>query len=320
MSINLLTSVPGGGKTSYAVWNIIKKAHEESKIIYTIGIPKLTLPTIELTYDQVKNWFKNDINEKSGLPELQNIEHGSIIVIDEVQKLWPALGSKISEDIKELSVHRHYGLTFFLITQAPNLIHRNVLALVDKHLHIRVTWAGRKIYEWPEFTRSPSTESARRNAVVFNYKLPKESFELYHSATQHVKPKKNAPMAFFVFVVALLSTLAFGAYAVQRVMNKLDIQSEEIAQEEFTAENEIDFSTVPLAVPENGMVPENIQQPIKQYFNTQLLSEDIDWSNVSACLANSGSCVCYGQSAQRLIIPKETCELAVMNGWTRKGG
>lgn len=90
MSINLLTSVPGGGKTSYAVWNIIKKAHEEGKIIYTVGIPKLTLPTIELTYDQVKNWFKHDINEKSGLPELQNIEHGSIIVIDEVQKLWPA--------------------------------------------------------------------------------------------------------------------------------------------------------------------------------------------------------------------------------------
>jgi len=53
-----------------------------------------------------------------------------------------------------------------------------------------------------KFIRSPSTESARRNAVVFNYKLPKESFELYHSATQHVKPKKNAPMAFFVFVVA----------------------------------------------------------------------------------------------------------------------
>jgi len=103
-------------------------------------------------------------------------------------------------------------------------------------------------------------------------------------------------------------------------MNKVDVQPEEIPQEEIITENEIDFSTVPLAVPENGMVPEKIQQPIKQYFNTQLLSEDIDWSNVSACLANSGSCVCYGQSAQRLIIPKETYELAVLNGWTRKRG
>ncbi|MER2514429.1 MAG: hypothetical protein ABTQ25_18775 [Nitrosomonas ureae] len=42
-------------------------------------------------------------------------------------------------------------------------------------------------------------------------------------------------------------------------MNKVDIQPEEIPQEEVAAENENDFSTVPLAVPENGMVPQNIQ-------------------------------------------------------------
>ena len=171
MSISLLTAVPGGGKTSYAVWNVIKEAHEQGKIIYTVGIPKLTIPTIELTYDQVRQWFKTSPNEE-GLPELLNIEHGSIIVIDEVQRIWPATGSKISDDIKELSVHRHYGLTFFLITQAPNLIHRNVLALVDRHLHIGVNWAGRKIYEWSEYCRSPSTKTSKDTAVTFNYKLP----------------------------------------------------------------------------------------------------------------------------------------------------
>lgn len=41
MAITLLTSVPGGGKTSYAVENVILKAHHEGKIIYTCGIPKL---------------------------------------------------------------------------------------------------------------------------------------------------------------------------------------------------------------------------------------------------------------------------------------
>lgn len=82
MSITLLTSVPGGGKTSYAVWNVIKKAHEEGKIIYTVGIPKLKIPTIELSYEDVRNW--NQTTEKpDGLNELSNIEHGSILVIDE---------------------------------------------------------------------------------------------------------------------------------------------------------------------------------------------------------------------------------------------
>lgn len=314
MSISLLTSVPGGGKTSYAVWNVIKTAHEEGKIIYTVGIPKLTLPTIELTYDQVRQWFKHELDEKTGLPVLLNIEHGSIVVIDEVQKLWPALGSKVSDDIKELSVHRHYGLTFFVITQSPNLIHRNVLALVDGHLHIGVKWSGRKIYEWSEYCRSPSAESSKNSAITFNYTLPKESFELYHSATEHIKPQKRAPMAFFVFVVALLCTVAFGAYAFQRVLSKTETPASEINSE---AENE-EITALPEKIP-SPVVSQPVHVVPKETFNTQLLTTSIDWSTVSACLSNArGECACYGLSAQRLIVPKESCESAVKYGWDKK--
>ncbi len=301
MSISLLTAVPGGGKTSYAVWNVIKKAHEQGKIIYTVGIPKLTIPTIELTYDQVRQWFKTSPNEE-GLPELINLEHGSIIVIDEVQRIWPATGAKISDDIKELSVHRHYGLTFFLITQAPNLIHRNVLALVDRHLHIGVNWAGRKIYEWSEYCRSPSTKTSKDTAITFNYKLPKESFALYHSATQHVQAKKRAPMTFYIFLVAILLTIVFAYFGIQRVVAKTNPDTEIILSDE--------------PVKEQPVKPVELQRNL---FDVQLLTHDIDWSLVSACLASPKlGCVCYGKSGQRLVIPKESCELAVTSGWDRK--
>ena len=308
MSISLLTAVPGGGKTSYAVWNVIKEAHEQGKIIYTVGIPKLTIPTIELSYDQVRQWFKTSPNEE-GLPELLNIEHGSIIVIDEVQRIWPATGSKISDDIKELSVHRHYGLTFFLITQAPNLIHRNVLALVDRHLHIGVNWAGRKIYEWSEYCRSPSTKTSKDTAVTFNYKLPKESFALYHSATQHVKAKKRAPMTFYIFIAAILLTIAFAYFGVQRVVAKTNPEPEIILSDEKPIEQ-------PVTVTSQPVQPVELQRNL---FDVQLLTPDIDWSIVSACLASPKlGCVCYGQSGQRLVVPKESCELAVTSGWHRK--
>lgn len=308
MSISLLTAVPGGGKTSYAVWNVIKEAHEKGKIIYTVGIPKLTIPTIELTYDQVRQWFKTSPNEE-GLPELLNIEHGSIIVIDEVQRIWPATGSKISDDIKELSVHRHYGLTFFLITQAPNLIHRNVLALVDRHLHIGVNWAGRKIYEWSEYCRSPSTKTSKDTAVTFNYKLPKESFALYHSVTQHVQAKKRAPMTFYIFLVAVLLTIVFAYFGVQRVVAKTNPDTEIILSDEPVKEQ-------PVTVTPQPVKPVELQRNL---FDVQLLTHDIDWSIVSACLASPKlGCVCYGQSGQRLVIPKESCELAVTSGWDRK--
>ena len=307
MSITLLTAVPGGGKTSYAVWNVIKTAFEEGKIIYTVGIPKLTIPTIELTYDQVKQWYKTSEN-KEGLPELINIEHGSIIVIDEVQRIWPATGSKITDDIKELSVHRHYGLTLFLITQAPNLIHRNVLALVDRHLHIGVNWAGRKIYEWSEYCRTPSTKTSKDSAITFNYKLPKESFQLYHSATQHVKPTKRAPMAFFVFTLALALTVVFGFFGYQRVIAKSAPVEETILSE-----------TKPEIIPVAQSEPIKPIEILKPLFNTQLLTADIDWSEVTVCLqSEKGECACYGTSAQRLIVPKESCELAVKHGWSRK--
>ncbi len=233
MSITLLTAVPGGGKTSYAVWHVIKKAHEEGKIIYTCGIPKLKIPTIEISIEDVRRWHEIKTNDQN-LPELVNFEHGAILVIDEVQKIWPATGSKVSDDIKELSVHRHYGLSFFLITQSPNLIHRNVLALVDRHLHIRPTWAGRKIYEWAEYCRNPAAQSNKDAAITFSYKLPKDSFQLYHSATQHVKPVKRVPMAFYVFVIALVLTIVFIYYSASRVINK---NSDEQKNGMFTTAN-----------------------------------------------------------------------------------
>ncbi len=311
MSISLLTAVPGGGKTSYAVWNVIKEAHEQGKIIYTVGIPKLTIPTIELTYDQVRQWFKTSPNEE-GLPVLDNIEHGSIIVIDEVQRIWPATGSKISDDIKELSVHRHYGLTFFLITQAPNLIHRNVLALVDRHLHIGVNWAGRKIYEWSEYCRSPSTKTSKDTAVTFNYKLPKESFALYHSATQHVKAKKRAPMTFYIFLVVILLTIVFAYFGIQRVVAKTNPDTEIILSDETVKEQ-------PVIAPSQPVQPVQPVQSSPSRYIVQILTPDIDWSGVSACLASPKlGCVCYGLSGERLAVPPESCQIAVTSGWSRR--
>lgn len=312
MSITLLTAVPGGGKTSYAVWNVIKKAHEEGKIIYTVGIPKLKIPTIELKYDQVRKWHEIEHN-KEGMPELMNIEHGSILVVDEVQKIWPATGSKVTNDIADLSVHRHYGLTFFLITQSPNLIHRNVLSLVDRHLHISNKWSGRKIYEWSEYCRNPNAKNNRDAAITFSYKLPKESFGLYHSATQHVKPVKRAPMAFFVFVLGLMATSAFAYFGYDRIINKAETAKANIQQE------------LPAGAPVELPVNLPTEKPVIQVaevkndpFDMRLLNPNIKWESVTSCLKSTNTCVCYGKSAERLVIPKETCELAVVSGWSRE--
>lgn len=318
MGITLLTAVPGGGKTAYAVQNVILKAFREKKIIYTCGIPKLKIPTIELTYDQLRQWNESKLNDRD-LPELINIEHNSIIVVDEVQKLWPAMGSKTTQDISDLSVHRHFGLTFFLITQSPQLINRYVLKLVEKHLHIRSTWAGRKLYEWSEYCNNPTAKSNRDLAVQSPYKLPKHVFKLYHSATAHVKTTKRLPAALFVLIIAVCVTLFYGySIASKHLMQKPQEQSIENKKELDPRSEPLDnLLNVPEPV-KTALPPVSTAEAKQPLFNTQLLTTSINWNQVTACLKSEKSCVCYGQSAEKLIVPKESCELAVSSGWSRE--
>ena len=49
-----------------------------------------------------------------------------------------------------------------------------------------------------------------------------------------------------------------------------------------------------------------------------LLTTDVEWNMVSACLSNKKSCNCYGYSGDRLAISKENCELAAKYGWPQK--
>lgn len=313
MAITLLTSVPGGGKTSYAVQNVILKAHKEGKIIYTCGIPKLSIPTIQLSYDELKKWHEYTVNGE--LQELVNIEHNSIIVIDEVQKLWPASGQRSTDDVRDLSVHRHYGLTFFIITQSPKLLSRYVLALVDKHLHIRCTWAGRKLYEWSEYCSNPTTKTNRDLAVSSNYSLPKNAFKYYHSATAHIKPTRRLPAALFVLFIAVGVVGYYGVSLASKFMGSPTEEIQQLTSEEKPLESSLLPQVVPVSLSAQPVTPQEVKQPM---FNIDLLTERIDWTRVSACLSSSSSCICYGLSLERLVIPKDTCLLAVQNGWTKK--
>lgn len=48
-----------------------------------------------------------------------------------------------------------------------------------------------------------------------------------------------------------------------------------------------------------------------------VLTSKFDWDRVAACISSIQSgCICYGHNAERLMIPKDTCELAVKHGWT----
>ncbi len=309
MSITLITAVPGGGKTIYAVWHEIREACKQERVVYTAAIPELKFPTVRVGYKDIHKWHETEYKNKFevNVPEeereksLVNFQEGVMIVIDEVQYCWPASGTKVTPDIEYLTLHRKHGISFVLITQAPHLIHKNVLAVVDRHIHIRSAWFGRHTFEWPEYCSTPRAMSSRLNSTKRPYKLPKEAFGTYRSATLHVKPQKALPVGFF-FIPLLFLILPFLGYkAYSSVMSK--VTPEIASSETIETPNEFILPSVPTSI----RAEEQITAPSITY----LVSDQIDWNKVSSCVSSKEKCFCYGPNAEKISVPNETCRIAV---------
>jgi len=198
--ITLITGAPGAGKTA-ALVSLLSELSKD-RAIYANGIPDLTLPHQSL--DDVSTW-----------PD--TVPDGSIIVIDEVQRVWRPRGpgSKVPADISALETHRHRGLDFYIITQAPRLLDTNVRALVGRHVHLRdIGILGRWWYEWPEISENCAA-SWKQAPIKKRYRLPKAAFGLYKSASVHIKPIRSFPWMLAVMVLAISITgfMAYKTYA-----------------------------------------------------------------------------------------------------------
>jgi zona occludens toxin (predicted ATPase) len=199
MPITLVTGTPGAGKTALVV-SMIVEAAKAGRTCYVHNIPNLTVEHVPLP--DPKAW-----HEEGG------VEDGSLVVIDEVQAVWrPAHPSSgIHPSIKALETHRHRGLDFIVSTQNPALLHVNVRSLVGRHIHLRHLGAlGRRWYEWPEIAQ---VDRWRTAPVKKSYRVPKEVFGRYTSATVHVQAKKGLPTAVWLLLASLLFMAGVGLYA-----------------------------------------------------------------------------------------------------------
>lgn len=196
--ITLITGAPGAGKTAALV--DILAGTDPARLIYASGVPELSLPgrTVQVL-DDVATW-----------PD--QVPDGALVVIDEVQRVWRprAAGQAVPRDIAELETHRHRGLDFIIVTQAPGLVHRNVRNLVGRHVHLRdVGLLGRWWYEWPE-TCDNVLSGWRTAPIKRRYRLPRRVFGLYRSASMHTRPSRSVPVSAIVVLVAGLAAVGIG--------------------------------------------------------------------------------------------------------------
>ncbi|WP_448676460.1 zonular occludens toxin family protein [Delftia acidovorans] len=204
--LTLITGNPGTGKTS-ALVSMLEELGKDRQL-YVNGIPELLIPHVELT--EPEKWH-------------ETVPDGSVIIIDEVQRIWrpSGPGQKIPEMIALLETHRHRGLDFYIITQGPNLIHANVRALIGRHVHLRdLGILGRWWYEWPEC--ADNCRTGWKNAPIKKrYRLPKSVFGKYKSASIHVKPVRSFPWMLVVMIAALLTVFIMSWFAYRAINARL---------------------------------------------------------------------------------------------------
>ena len=93
-----------------------------------------------------------------------------------------------------------------------------------------------------------------------------------------------------------------------------DRSTEQVEDEMILSDQAFQPDLIPVA----AFVADEAQETISSepvFQDIQLVSRSIDWSMVSSCVANETTCVCYGLSAERLVVPSSSCELAVRHGW-----
>ncbi|MDZ4212205.1 MAG: zonular occludens toxin domain-containing protein, partial [Methylotenera sp.] len=193
--INLITGLPGSGKTLFTLKTVNDLAIKDNRTVYYHGIPDLILPWVLM--DKPEDWI--------------NLPNGSIIVIDECQSTFRprAASTKPPAYISEFETHRHKGLDFFLLTQHPMLIDGNIRRLSGRHFHAVRFYGFNKstVHEFQQVRENVDKNTA--GSIANQFFFPKEVFNWYKSADTHTI-KKRLPMRLFmiialpIFFVAIL--------------------------------------------------------------------------------------------------------------------
>lgn len=310
--ITLITGAPGAGKSAALVSLLAELA--PGRTIYAHGIPDFQVDHQPLA--DPSKW-------------MSEVPDGSIVVIDEVQTVWRPRGpgQGVPPDIQALETHRHRGLDFYIVTQAPRLVHTNVRALVGRHVHLRdVGFMGRFWYEWPECAEN-CTAAFKSAPLRKKYKLPKKAFALYRSASVHVKPIRSFPFMVFVAGGALLATAAAGWYSYQSVTSKMQTPlNPALSEKARTPANPppVAYSPAPpepvnpgydptVFIPTNPRVPESA--PAYDHLRVVVAMPSV----AGGLCSESKGCKCYTASGNPLPMTSNDCrevlESNTFNPW-----
>ena len=225
--INLLTGVPGAGKTLSA----IKLVLDLPKEIEKDGAP-YTRPVYYHHIDgcSISEW--TELNQDQVLAWKQ-LPFGSIILIDEAHQVFPQRTRGLApEFIRDLDEHRHHGFDFYLVTQSPRKVDVEVRRLVGRHYHFDRRFGSPRIsrYEFQRCVDDPNDRREQVQAVRVSVMLDKSIYGLYHSAEIHTH-KFRVPLKIVAVGVLILIVLPAVIYGAVYMIDRLYLSADDDASE-----------------------------------------------------------------------------------------
>lgn len=242
----LITGVPGASKTLNAL-DIVEKERVNpdgsKRPVYYWRIPELKLDWIPLhapdsTPEEARARFDKPVDapdSEKARPEdahyWYNCPVGSIIVIDECQKVFPILPQskrdKLPKHITELEEHRHKGFDLYFMSQKPRLIDISVRAHVQRHWHFErpfgMEYANRMA--WENKVASVDDRADRASADVTRVPFPKKWYGKYRSAAEHNVKKRLPWKKISVAVGGLVAVVALFVFAFTRLVGGKDVET-----------------------------------------------------------------------------------------------
>ena len=339
--IVLITGTPGAGKTAHMVHMLVndsmfKNSDGTPRKIFTnikgLNIPDM--PTIDVS--SIASEQAESTDEKLSFHDIyqwikQPENHGSVVIIDEVQDVWPARssGSKVPPNVAWLNTHRHLGVDIFVLTQNPKNIDVNLRGLVNKHLHVAKNKLGmRTLLEWKYCANNPLTQA--KDAFAKVHKLDKKIFGYYKSAEVHTENKTKVTKWVFVLPVVLLImpvALYFSYSLLKNMGNKekvVEAAGTVAASTPATLEGEISqqIGTGGMTQPQNTLgakpedfVPRMAERPeTKPLYDSQRQVQAMEWP--VGCIINTKKvCTCYSEQGTKIKeINQQLCKSYVADG------
>lgn len=314
--IELITGLPGNGKTLYALQRVRERAEREGRPVFYARVSGLTLP-----------WTLIDPYDWMSAPA------GAIIVIDECQQSAdpsdpkaPTLfgvrprGAPVPPWAAALETHRHKGVDLVLITQDPMLLDAHDRKLVQTHWHVVRTFGLQRATVHEFNGARPNVAQSRSGSIRHEWRYPREAYGWYRSAELHTA-KARVPMRIWLLLALpfIIGGIAWVAWA-----KFLDPHRSDKAAPAAAAQGPMaSASAAPAAQREVRLSKaEYLEQFVPRVAGLAYTAPVYDEATKpvqapypAACIANDKRCQCYTQQGTRLELPADLCRSVAEGGF-----